>query len=184
MTTPTRPIPETPTITSKADLKGKGRDVTPLQLPSGEAESSNSSPGTTSFIPTTAAEILAQENAGFDFTANIPLPPSAVPSNRNSQASSSTAAPSPIAMAAPTRAPELMEKKPQESEDPEAKAWYERYVKAQPNGPLKTTDYHHVQIMSRWREDQKVLDRKKEDAAKAAEANGKKQKRRKRFILF
>jgi heme-degrading monooxygenase HmoA len=77
-----------------------------------------------------------------------------------------------------------MEKKPQESEDPEAKAWYERYVKAQPNEPLKTTDYHYVQIMSRWREDQTVLDRKKEDAAKAAEANGKKQKRRKRFILF
>jgi uncharacterized membrane protein YcgQ (UPF0703/DUF1980 family) len=56
-------------------------------------------------------------------------------------------------MTAPTLAPELKEKKSQESEDPEARAWYERYAKAQPKGPLKTTDYDYLQIMSRWRED-------------------------------
>lgn len=170
------PLPDTPTITSQADIDGGKGDMTPFYLPKSHTESSSthSSPGTTPFKPLSAAEILAQPSPGFEAPKLI-TPSASNPSRMSSwfsEASTSASASKQAIIPAPAPAASYEEKEKDAAEEKKTKEWLEKYIKAQPSGTLlKVTDPEYLDIMAAWRKDQNSNKREheKEKAAQAAE---------------
>jgi hypothetical protein len=152
MSPQTRLVLSTPAITTKPDKECNAKEVSASNLRASEAEpsSSNLSSEKSSSVQNPTAEILSQEHLGFDCADNVPQTSFGNSSNRNSHASSSTAAVSPmdVAPTALATAPEEFAQTFQESQDLEAKAWYERLiVQQQDPRPLKSTDAEYVELM-------------------------------------
>ena len=179
METPIPSLPETPIIPPRnTNYTSPTIEtmVSTLTLPGNGSESEYSSPGQIPFIPTTAAEILAQP-------APSPVPSSTTTvTNTTSSHPITTPSPPPAIISSPAFDPS--QKKQHEAEEADKKAWIARYTEAQPcRMLLKTTDPEYAEIMRVWRLEQKMLEmeRKKEVAASVVEIGdgGKKEKKEK-----
>ncbi|PMD28114.1 hypothetical protein NA56DRAFT_695865 [Hyaloscypha hepaticicola] len=119
MSSPTKLVPWTPAITNKPDKEFNAKELTAPNLGPSEAEPSHPS-------QSPPPKSSPRSTLSFDCAANVPHPSFGNSSDRNSHASSSTAAVSPmdVAPTALASAPEEFAQTSQESQGLEAKAWY------------------------------------------------------------